>query len=162
VPAEWGCAPAGVVRPAQAVSPARVISVWGGARDSIALKSDGTVWTWGINNCDPIPFTTGPCGKLGDGSSTERHVPLQVHGPGNVGFLTSVTAIMGGEHDNYALKSDGTVWSWGANFAGQLGSGNFTNTVVPVQVNFPVSVTMLGGRGYHNLAVDDTADGQLS
>jgi len=140
--------------PARPASPAGVIAVWGGARDSIALKSDGTVWTWGINDCDPIPFTTGPCGKLGDGTTTEQHVPVQVHGPGNIGFLTSVTAIMGGEHDNYALKSDGTVWSWGANFAGQLGSGDFTNAVVPVQVDLPFSVTLLGGRGYHNLAVD--------
>src|SRR5258708_6364248 len=113
------CAPGGAVQPATAASPALVISVWGGARESIALKSDGTVWTWGINDCDPIPFTTGPCGKLGDGTSTERHVPVQVHGPGNIGYLTGVTAIMGGEHDNYALKSDGTVWSWGANLAGQ-------------------------------------------
>jgi hypothetical protein len=146
------CAPAD--RAAQPVSAPRVISVWGGARDSIALESDGSVWTWGLNSCDPYPFTSGPCGKLGDGTSIEQHVPVRVHGPGNVGYLTSVTAIMGGEHDNYALKSDGSVWAWGANFVGQLGSGDFVNTDVPVQVGFPVSVTMLGGRGYHNLALD--------
>src|SRR5438105_3606989 len=82
-PGEDNCAaPDRIVQPALA---ARVISVWGGARDSIALKSDGTVWTWGLNNCDPIPFTVGPCGKLGDGTSVERHVPTQVHGPGNAG-----------------------------------------------------------------------------
>ena len=113
-PGDEICAPAG--QGAQPAAPVRVISVWGGARDSIALESDGSVWTWGLNSCDPNHFTTGPCGKLGDGTSTERHVPVQVHGPGNVGYLSSVTAIMGGEHDNYALKSDGTVWSWGANF----------------------------------------------
>jgi alpha-tubulin suppressor-like RCC1 family protein len=79
---------------------------------------------------------------------------VRVHGPGNIGFLGSVTAIMGGEHHNFALKSDGTVWAWGGNFVGQLGTGSFTNTDVPVQVSFPVSVTMLGGRGYHSLAVD--------
>jgi len=80
-------------------------------------------------------------------------VPIQVHGPGNSGYLTSVTAIMGGEHDNYALKSDGTVWAWGGNFAGQLGDGTWTNSVVPVQVSGLTSVKSLGGRGYHNLAV---------
>ncbi len=127
-----------------------VTSLWGGARDSIALKSDGTVWTWGINNC---VLGYGPCGKLGDGTTAERHVPTQVHGPGNVGYLGSITAIMGGEHDNYALKSDGTVWAWGGNFVGQIGDGTYTNTVTPVQVSGLVSVTMLGGRGYHNLAL---------
>ncbi len=136
-----------------------VTSLWGGARESIALKSDGTVWTFGINSCDPNSFTTGKCGKLGDGTQIARGVPVQVHGPNNVGYLTSITAIMGGEHDNYAIKSDGTLWAWGANFTGQLGNGTFTNSVVPVQVSGLISVTALGGRGYHNLAV--TSDGKV-
>jgi alpha-tubulin suppressor-like RCC1 family protein len=144
-----GCAQAAMsARPS---SPVTVISIWGGARESIALKSDGTVWTWGLSNCT---LGSGACGKLGDGAQSERHVPVQVHGPGNIGYLSSITAIMGGEHHNFALRSDGTVWAWGGNFVGQLGSGNFTNTDVPVQVSFSVSVTKLGGRGYHSLAVD--------
>ncbi len=134
-----------------------VISIWGGARDTIALKFDGTVWTWGMNNCDPNngsgQLGVGDCGKLGDGTLTSRNTPVQVHGPGGAGFLTSITAIMGGEHDNYALKSDGTVWAWGANFVGQLGDGTYVNSVTPVRVSGLTSVTMLGGRGYHNLAV---------
>ena len=129
-----------------------VVSLWGGARESIALKSDGTVWTWGLNSCAPLG--PGACSKLGDGTQISRSLPIQVRGPNNAGFLTSVTAIMGGEHTNYALKSDGTVWAWGGNFTGQLGNGNYTNTVTPVQVSGLVSVTMLGGRGYHNLAVE--------
>lgn len=142
-----------------AASSASVISLWGGARESIVLKSDGTVWAFGINNCDPAGFSAGKCGKLGDGTQIARDVPVQVHGPNNVGFLTSIKAIMGGEHANYAIKADGTLWSWGANFVGQLGSGNYTNTVVPIQVTGLISVTMLGGRGYHNLAV--TSDGKV-
>src|SRR5438105_11995692 len=90
---------------------ANVISLWGGARETIALKSDGTVWTWGLNDCGILG--TGACSKLGDGTQLDRLVPVQVHGPGNAGYLTSITAIMGGEHANYALKSDGTVWAWG-------------------------------------------------
>ena len=60
---------------------------------------------------------------------------------------------MAGEHENYALKSDGTLWAWGGNFLGQLGNGNYLNSVLPVQVSGLISVTALGGRGYHNLAV---------
>jgi YD repeat-containing protein len=137
-------------RVALTAPPATVVSIWGGARESIVLKSDGTVWNWGINDCI---LGSGPCGKLGDGTATERDMPVQVHGPGNVGYLTSVTAIMGGEHANYAIKSDGTLWAWGGNFVGQLGDGTFTNTVTPVQVSGLTSVTSLGGRGYHNLAI---------
>src|SRR5438309_1951576 len=60
--AEAGCAQtSALTTPA---SPTDIISLWGGARESIALRADGTVWTWGINACDPIPLTTGICGKL--------------------------------------------------------------------------------------------------
>lgn len=136
---------------ASALSPANVISLWGGARSSIALKSDGTVWTWGANDCGLLG--SGICGKLGDGTQISRSIPIHVHGPGNSGYLANVIAIMAGEHENYALSSDGTVWSWGGNFAGQLGNGTYTNTTSPVQVSGLVSVTALGGRGYHTLAI---------
>ena len=140
--------------PASPASPFDIISIWGGARESIALRADGTVWTWGLNSCNPNHFGIGPCGKLGDGTTTQRQEPVQVHGPGNVGYLDSVTAIMGGEHHNLALRADGTVWAWGGNFVGQLGTANFVNTETPVQVSGLVSVTKLGGRGYHSLAVE--------
>ena len=92
---------------------ADVVSTWGGARGTIVLKSDGTVWTWGAN------FG----GKLGIGDSTTNRalVPVEVHGAGNVDYLHSVSAIMGGEVHNVALKSDGTVWAWGNNFQGRSG-----------------------------------------
>jgi len=136
-----GCA--GIAQAGVTASPASVVSIWGGARHGIALKSDGTVWDWGTNLN----------GKLGDGTLTERHIPIQVHGPGDVGYLNSITAIMGGEIHNFALKSDGTVWSWGWNSFGQLGDGTFTERHTPVQVSGIVSVIALGGRGYHSLAI---------
>ena len=60
---------------------------------------------------------------------------------------------MGGESHNFALKSDGTVWSWGWNGFGQLGDGTYTERHTPVQVSGLISVTALGGRGYHSLAI---------
>src|SRR5437899_5495835 len=77
---------------------ADVVSIWGGARGTVVQKSDGTVWTWGAN------FG----GKLGVGvSSTNLSrvlVPVEVHGPGDVSFLNSLSAIMGGEVHNVGLK----------------------------------------------------------
>src|SRR5947207_8176372 len=71
-----------------------VVSLWGGARATIVLKSDGTVWTWGAN----------AFGKLGINSTNGRAlVPVEVHGAANIDYLHSVTAIMAGETHNMAL-----------------------------------------------------------
>src|SRR6266567_2552709 len=127
---------------------ADVISIWGGARGTIVLKSDGTVWTWGAN------FS----GKLGIGVSSttlgRALVPSEVHGPGDAGYLNSIKAIMGGEVHNVALKTDGTVWAWGNNVFSQLGNGTTNEAHVPTQVSGLSSVVKLGGRGYHTLAIE--------
>src|SRR5437016_101418 len=97
---------------------ADVVSLWGGARGTIVLKSDGTVWTWGAN------FS----GKLGLNTTNGRSlVPVEVHGPTNIDYLHSIKDIMGGEVHNLALKSDGTLWSWGSCFIGQLGDGTMND-----------------------------------
>ena len=115
----------------------RVISVWGGALcATLVMKSDGTAWN---------------CGQT----------PSQIVGPGGAGYLAPVTAIMEDEWCSFALKPDGTVWSWGINMNfGMLGDGT-TNAAssTPVQVINLTSVVSLGGRGYHSLAVK--ADGTI-
>ena len=135
-----------------AVRSADVVSIWGGARGTIILKSDGTVWTWGAN------FN----GKLGVGldqaTMARTSVPVEVHGPGNLSYLNSIIAVMGGEIHNTALKSDGTVWAWGWNAFGQLGDGTTNEADIPVQVGLNsvpplTSVTKLGGRTYWTCAV---------
>lgn len=146
---------------AQWSATASVIDVWGGAQEAIALKSDGSVWTWGAN------FN----GELGDGetddvNNTETFVstynsalPLDVLGPSGVGNLSGITAIMGGEMHNLALKADGTVWAWGYNKYNQLGDGTTTNRFYPVQVSLLTNIIALGSRAYHSLAIK--ADGTV-
>ncbi len=134
---------------------ADVISLWGGARGTIILKSDGTVWTWG----------TGGFGKLGINAFTGRSpVPVEVHGATNIDYLHSVMAVMGGETHNLALQTDGTLWAWGYNGFGQLGNGTTNDAATPVQVglgsNPPlINVIKLGGRTYFSLAVK--SDGSI-
>jgi len=132
-----------------------VISVWGGAQEAIALKSDGSVWTWGAN------FN----GELGDGQTDDpgdnetfvttynSPIPLEVLGPNGAGHLGQVTAIMGGEMHNLALMPDGTVWAWGYNKYNQLGDGTTTNRLTPVQVSGLSDIVSLGSRAYHSLAI---------
>ena len=109
-----------------------IMAVAGGMHHTIALKNDGTVWTWGLN----------ALGQLGDGTTTDSPTPVQVVGPGGSGFLTGVIAIAGGYGHTVALKSDGTVWSWGFNQYGQLGDNTTTSSSMPVQVVGP------GGSGF--------------
>lgn len=117
----------------------------------MALLADGSVWTWGSD----------VSGKLGDNQSCsnyndnthDSYLPLKVHGPGNVGYLSSIIAISAGEGHNTALKSDGTVWTWGWNGFGQLGNGTTNDAWTPIQVSGLTNVVAISGRGYHTLAL---------
>ncbi len=90
-----------------------------GGSTTLALKSDGTIWGWGENLY----------GGVGDGSKVPDQ-PLPVRSvPGN-DWKQVATA---GPH-SLALKRDGTLWSWGNNWAGQLGDGTTNRSRVPVRV----------------------------
>jgi alpha-tubulin suppressor-like RCC1 family protein len=113
-----------------------VQKIAGGALQSLALKSDGTVWAWGNNQY----------GQLGNGATTDSSVPVPVQG------LTNVVSIAAGVH-SLALRSDGTVWAWGYNYDGELGNGTLTNSNVPVEVQGLTNAVAIAAGYYHSLAV---------
>lgn len=102
----------------QVIGLTNVISIAGGQRHSIALKDDGTVWTWGWNGM----------GQLGNNTLIDELTPIQVPG------LDSVIEISAGAHHSMAKRSDSTIWVWGNNGLGQLGNDTALNTTVPVQM----------------------------
>lgn len=116
------------------------IRIAAGYAHTAALKSDGTVWTWGNNRY----------GQLGDGTTIDRTTPIQVKG------LTDVIAIAADSPSKsvftghtVALKSDGTVWTWGWNAGGQLGDGTTIGRTTPVQVkNLTDVVAIAAGQGH--------------
>ena len=129
---------------------ADIAAIATGQTHTIALKSDGTVWGWGNNSN----------GKLGDGTTnTIRYTPVQVKEPGNSGYLTDVVAIASGYEHTVAVKKDGTVWTWGNNFYGQLGDNTTTYSNIPVQVKGPgnngylTDVVAVTAGQYHTLAL---------
>lgn len=138
-----------VPNPAQVSGVGDVVAVAGGRFFSVALKSDGTVWTWGDNWN----------GQLGDGTTTQRSTPGQVLGAGGTGFLTGIDAIAAGNNHVLARKTDGTVYAWGTNSMGQLGDGTTTQSAVPVQVTGFADAVSLAAGANHSLAAksDGTA-----
>lgn len=84
---------------------------------SMALATDGTVWTWGENRA----------GTLGDGTSEDRYRPLAVP---NLGDVTTVTA---GYYHAHAVTRTGRVLNWGSNAFGQLGDGTSETRFIPVE-----------------------------
>ena len=112
-----------------------VVQVAAGRTHNLALRSDGTVSAWGINEH----------GELGDGTTTDRFTPVQARGL--TGVMTQVAA---GEEFSLALRSDGTVWAWGRNDRGQLGRGTISSQeLVPARVAVLNRVTKISaGRDF--------------
>ncbi|MBK7383775.1 MAG: RCC1 repeat- and reductase domain-containing protein [Flavobacteriales bacterium] len=113
----------------------------GGIGHSLALKSDSTVWAWGLNLF----------GQLGDGSTTSRDVPVLVD---QLNGIVSITG-GGGAHHSLALRADGTVWSWGYNEFGQLGNGTNVDSHIPVPVGSLSDVKAVSAGAFHSLALKD-------
>jgi len=92
----------------------------------LALKSNGTLWAWSndiyYGNSD---------GELGDGTNTVSTSPIQIGSDSNWNFVSA------GEKFSIALKTDGSLWSWGRNGFGQLGDGSFVSKNFPIQVDCP-------------------------
>ena len=108
-----------------------VVAIAAGLSHAVALKADGSVWSWGSNNN----------GNLGNPSIVgASNVPVPVVG---LGSGSGVVALTAGGNFTLALKADGTVWGWGSNNNGQLGIGNIINQPVPVQVKGPGAVGVL-------------------
>ena len=107
-----------------------------GRDDVVALKKDGTVWTWGmIWNYQ----STGYCITM----------PQQI--------LTDVKMITGGWFNHAALKEDGTLWTWGYNFSGNCGTDKATMIETPVQVAEDVQRVWTGLLNY-SAKEDDITD----
>jgi alpha-tubulin suppressor-like RCC1 family protein len=130
------------------------VSVAAGRNHSLALKADGTLWSWGSNSS----------GKLGDAITIIRGTPAQVGTDHN---WVSIAADTG---HSLALKSDGTMWAFGNNTFGQIGNGTNANRPVPTKIgNNNNWVSIQAGAG-HSLGLQSNgtlwswgrnSDGQL-
>jgi alpha-tubulin suppressor-like RCC1 family protein len=125
----WGCNTSGRLGDGTTAAKSSPVSVVGGFTDwcaasaggshSLGLRSNGTLWVWGLNST----------GQLGDGTTTSRLSPVSVVG----GFTDWCAASAGGSH-SLGVRTDGSLWAWGLNISGQLGDDTITNRSSPVSV----------------------------
>jgi Alpha-tubulin suppressor and related RCC1 domain-containing proteins len=132
---------------------------------SVALKRNGSLWTWGNNNL----------GALGQGNSKEA----RRWRPTRVGKSSEWKAIAVGYDSVLALKRDGSLWAWGGNDLGQLGLGTTDDLAhpTPTRVGSDLDWTAIsagevpsfaikrdgslwawGGNGDGQLGLGDTVD----
>jgi alpha-tubulin suppressor-like RCC1 family protein len=97
---------------------------------SMAIKTDGTLWTWGINTN----------GQLGINNTANRNTPVTTFAGGN-----NWKQISNNANHAAAIKTDGTLWTWGINTNGQLGINNTANRNTPV-------TTFAGGNNWKQVS----------
>lgn len=113
-----------------------------GDNHTLAIKNDGTLWTWGYNQY----------GQLGDGTfGNSRAIPTKI------GTHTDWEFVSAGASFSVAIKADGTLWSWGDNYYGQL--GNSSTTFIPEKVGTDTNWKSVSAGGNHVLAIK--TDGSL-
>jgi len=94
-----------------------------------AIKTDGTLWTWGRNDD----------GDLGHNNRTQYSSPRQIPGTQWTHVVANTSRGM------FAIKSDGTAWTWGKNADGGLGQNNILSYSSPTQL--PGTQWYRGGEG---------------
>ena len=101
-----------------------------------AIKSDGTLWSWGRSDN----------GQVGNGTLVDQTSPIQI------GTDNDWISIRSGASHVFANKSDGTTWGWGRNDHGELGDGTNVEKVVPTLIG-TFNYTSFATGANHSLAV---------
>ena len=111
--------------------PGTTWAIGSGGRGVAYTKTDGTLWSWGYNNK----------GSLGQNNLTQYSSPVQIPGTTWPTSNSDGIKLVSGGSNNFttlAIKTDGTLWIWGYNYAGSLGqnqgTGGLNSASSPVQI----------------------------
>jgi|GEM_PF-646364 len=116
-----------------------------GTRYTVAIRTDGSLWAWGFNGD----------GRTGLGATAGNTLM-----PAQVGTDTDWAYVSAGHSHTIAIKTDGSLWSWGVNEMGVLGLGDTAgNTLVPTRVGTDTDWAYVAAGYFHTMAIK--ADGSL-
>ncbi len=121
-------------------------TVAAGGDFNLALKNDGTLWSWGSDNY---------YGQLGYGVTDNDDHPIATQ----VGTDRDWKAIACAYANSYALKNDGSLWAWGSNSFGEVGDGTTTERAVPTRIGESNDWVRVTGAGFRPAAL--RSDGSL-
>jgi alpha-tubulin suppressor-like RCC1 family protein len=110
--------------------PDELYTLSAGTQHTAAIKTDGTLWTWGF----------GEHAALGDNTITNRSTPITTLSGGS-----SWKQVSAGDRHTAAIKTDGTLWTWGTGSSGQLGTNDTTTRSTPV-------TTFAGGTNWKQVS----------
>lgn len=102
----------------------------GGSGNTYGLRTDGTFWAWGNKSN----------GRLGNGEGAMRQLS-----PQRVGREVGWTRTDSSESHSLALREDSTLWAWGDNSVGALGTGSLTSLLIPVRIGSSAWISTAGG-----------------
>ncbi len=108
--------------------------VIGNGSNIIAVKTDGTLWIWGVNTS----------GQLGNNTTTDSITPVTTFAGGTDWSDVSTGTNIGTGNMCMGIKTDGTLWTWGDNSAGALGTNDTTSRSTPV-------TTFAGGTNWKSI-----------
>jgi alpha-tubulin suppressor-like RCC1 family protein len=114
-----------------------VVMIDGGSYHTLALKSDGSVWSWGYNYQ----------GQIGDSTNVDKNRPVDT----KLGYISEIST---GYLHSVALEKDGDVWTWGSNSYGQLGDGSTINRSSPYKIEGLENIISIAAGKFHTIALE--------
>jgi len=108
---------------------------------TLAIKADGTMWSWGLNNN----------GQLGLNDTARRSSPVQVGSDTNWALIANIQGVF-----SLAIRTTGSLWAWGRNNDGQLGQNDIINRSSPVQIGAQTDWASVIGANDFSIAIKTT------
>jgi alpha-tubulin suppressor-like RCC1 family protein len=127
---------------------ANAVKLGGRPYFTLAEKSDGTIWAWGMNQFGQMGagFVSGPL------TTPQVNVPVMVSNSWPGGPINGALQVTCGYQFGAALATNGTVWTWGSGTHGEQGTGPVTTNYTPVQVPGLTNITAISCGWFHILA----------
>ena len=126
--------------------PVETARIAAGLYHTVTINADGSLWAWGDNTY----------GQLGVGSACNV-TSFTTYCPKPAQIGTGYKEVAAGAYHTVAIKTDGTLWTWGLNDNGQLGNGSLANKNRPTQIGASTGWTAVAAGYKHTLAMSGVA-----